>query len=504
VATVVNISPIIGMPTGSVSFYVDSTLLQTVPLDSNDMASINVSGMSVGSHQIQAFYSGDTNFAGSSYALTQTVVQAASATSLSSSANPSVNGQAVTLTAAVTGSASAVPSGSVVFYDGTTQIGSALLDATGHASISTSGFAIGSHALSVSYLGDNNYTGSSASLNQQVNKVNTQVVLTSSADPSVVGQSVTFTATVSIAGAGSSPLNGTITFMDGGNAVVTASVTNGVATWTTTSLTGGTHTITAVFSGNATANASTSAPLSQVVNSMSSISGAVYKDLTGDGFTVDDTLMSGVTVKLFSDKNHNGTLDSGDGAAIASMVTKANGVYSFGNLSSGVYFVQEVTPSGYVRTLPTVSSFYTINATAGSSSSGNNFDNFQICPCVDDLSSYYFTDCGRHFSSMSGNVHAGDTISVTFTVKAGMTEQFHLVSYTAPDAYFNANDAYEQQVYQQGGGTYGPGTHTITIKVPSGHFQVDFICGSVIYNFGPAGSNIFYTPQGRLINAVNG
>lgn len=504
VATVVNISPIIGMPTGSVSFYEDSTLLQTVPLDSNDMASINVSGMSVGNHQIQAFYSGDTNFAGSSYALTQTVVQASSATSLSSSANPSVNGQSVTLSAAVTGSASAVPTGSVVFYDGTTQIGSALLDATGHASISTSGFAIGSHALSVSYLGDTDYTGSSASLNQQVNQVNTQIVVTSSADPSVVGQSVTFTAAVSIAGAGSSALNGTITFMDGGNAVVTATVTNGVATWTTTSLTGGTHTITAAFSGNTTANASTSAPLSQVVNSMSTISGAVYKDLTGDGYSADDTLMSGVTVQLFSDKNHNGALDSGDGAAIASMVTKANGAYSFGNLSSGVYFVQEVTPSGYVRTLPTVSSFYTINATAGSSSTGDNFDNFQICPCADDLSSYYFTDCGRHFSSMSGNVHAGDTISVTFTVKAGMTDQFHLVSYSAPDSYFNANDAYEQKVYQSGGGTYGPGTHTITIKVPSGHFQVDFICGSVIYNFGPAGSNIFYTPQGRLINAVNG
>ena len=503
VATVANISPIIGMPTGSVSFYEDSTLLQTIPLDSNDMASINVSGMSVGNHQIQAFYSGDADFAGSSYALTQTVVQAASATSLSSSANPSVNGQSVILTAAVTGSASTVPSGSVVFFDGTTQIGTAVLDATGHASISTSGFAIGSHALSVSYLGDSNYTGSSANLNQQVNKVNTQVALTSSADPSVVGQSVTFTATVSLVGAGSSALNGTITFLDGGTAVVTANVTNGVATWTTTSLTAGTHTITAAFSGNATANASGSGPLSQVVNSMSTISGAVYKDLTGDGFSADDTAMSGVTVQLFSDKDHNGTLDSGDGAAIASMVTKANGAFSFGNLPAGEYFVQEITPSGFVRTLPTVSSFYTINATAGSSSTGNNFDNFQICPCASDLSSYYFTDHGCHYSTMSGNVHASDTISVTFTVKAGMTDEFHLVSYTAPDSYFNANDAYEQKVFQQAGGTYGPGTHTITIKVPTCDFQVDFICGSVIYNFGPAGSNIFYTPQGRLINSVN-
>ena len=436
VATVVNISPIIGMPTGSVSFYEDSNLLQVVPLDSNDMASINVSGMSVGNHQIQAFYSGDADFAGSSYALTQTVVQAASATSLSSSANPSVNGQSVILTAAVTGSASAVPSGSVVFFDGTTQIGSAVLDATGHASISTSGFAIGSHALSVSYLGDNNYTGSSASLNQQVNKVNTMVALTSSADPSVVGQSVTFTATVSLVGAGSSPLNGTITFLDGGTAVVTANVTNGVATWTTTSLTAGTHSITAAFSGNTTANASTSAPLSQVVNSMSTISGAVYKDLTGDGFTPDDTLMSGVTVQLFSDKNHNGTLDSGDGAAIASMVTKANGAFSFGNLAPGEYFVQEITPSGFVRTLPTVSSFYTINATAGSSSTGNNFDNFQVsCQCTQ--------------SSITTNFNAGS-------------------SSVAPGNYLWFSAVFKPQIPGSGGATIIVGGGTIKLTLANG------------------------------------
>ena len=105
---------------------------------------------------------------------------------------------------------------------------------------------------------------------------------------------------------------------------------------------------------------------------------------------------------------------------------------------------------------------------------------------------------------MSGNVHAGDTISVTFTVKAGETVDIHLVSYIAPDAMFVAADANQQQVYQVAGGTYTAGTYTIAVKVPDSHFQVDFICGDVIYNFGPAGSNIFYTPQGRLINAVNG
>ena len=120
------------------------------------------------------------------------------------------------------------------------------------------------------------------------------------------------------------------------------------------------------------------------MNATATVSGHVFHDLTGDGMSADDTAMSGVVVQLFRDANHNGTLDSGDGTAIASVTTKANGSYTFTNLAAGSYFVQEVTPSGYVRTLPTIGTFYSFSATAGGVTTTDDFDNFKVCNCSND------------------------------------------------------------------------------------------------------------------------
>jgi hypothetical protein len=51
-----------GTPTGSVSYYDGSTLLGTGTLGSNGKAIFMTSGLSVGSHSIYEFYSGDSNF----------------------------------------------------------------------------------------------------------------------------------------------------------------------------------------------------------------------------------------------------------------------------------------------------------------------------------------------------------------------------------------------------------------------------------------------------------
>ena len=59
-------------------------------------------------------------------------------------------------------------------------------------------------------------------------------------------------------------------------------------------------------------------------------------------------------------------------------------------------------------------------------------------------------------------------------------------------------------MYQSVTQTFGPGEHTLTVKLPGSNFQVDFVCGGVIQHLGPAGSNNSYTPQGRLISADNG
>ena len=117
---------------------------------------------------------------------------------LSSSVNPSVNGQSVTFTATVTAAApgSGTPTSSVTFMDGSTALGSATLG-SGKASFKTTSLAVGSQAITAVYGGDGNFTTStSTALTQTVQEDTTATKLTSSVNPSVFGQSVTFTATV--------------------------------------------------------------------------------------------------------------------------------------------------------------------------------------------------------------------------------------------------------------------------------------------------------------------
>lgn len=83
----------------------------------------------------------------------------------------------------------------------------------------------------------------------------------SSQNPSSVGQTVTFTATVT----GASP-TGTVTFRDGATVLGTSPLSGGTATLTTSSLTLGSHSITAEYGGDANNAASTSAALIQVVS----------------------------------------------------------------------------------------------------------------------------------------------------------------------------------------------------------------------------------------------
>ena len=92
--------------------------------------------------------------------------QVSTATSLSSSQNPSSFGQSVTFTAKVTGSS---PTGTVTLFDGGAQIGTATL-ANGAATFTTSSLAVGSHSLTAKYGGDaNNAVSTSSALTQTVN-----------------------------------------------------------------------------------------------------------------------------------------------------------------------------------------------------------------------------------------------------------------------------------------------------------------------------------------------
>src|SRR5205807_2049161 len=129
---------------------------------------------------------------------------------------------------------------------------------------------IGTHAITVVYGGDTNFGSStSATLTQTVNSASSATAVTSSVNPTVFGQSVTFTATVSAVAPGVGTPTGTVTFRDGSTTLGTAALTNGTATLDTTALTVGSHAITVVYSGDTNFATSTSTPLTQTVNQVS-------------------------------------------------------------------------------------------------------------------------------------------------------------------------------------------------------------------------------------------
>jgi hypothetical protein len=189
---------------------------------------------------------------------------ASSTTTLTANpANSSTYGTTVQFTATVTGS-SGTPTGTVMFSDGSTSLGSSSVNSSGMAMLSTATLAAGSHQITAAYSGDSSYSGSSSSaLAYSVSQAGTSTVVTSSNLNSMQGQSVTFTATVTSNTTGIP--TGTVTFLDSGTQIGNASLSGGVAKFSTSSLSVGTHPITAQYGGDSNFSVSTSPSITQTV-----------------------------------------------------------------------------------------------------------------------------------------------------------------------------------------------------------------------------------------------
>jgi hypothetical protein len=132
-------------------------------------AALSLTTLAVGTHSITAKYSGDTNYpANTSSEATVTVNQAASATAVTSSENPSFAGQSVTFTANVT-SNGPTPTGNVTFTSGSTTLGTVALSGGSAAYTTTSLTTAGTQTITASYSGDANTQASSATVSQVVN-----------------------------------------------------------------------------------------------------------------------------------------------------------------------------------------------------------------------------------------------------------------------------------------------------------------------------------------------
>ena len=108
-------------------------------------------------------------------------------------------------------------------------------------------------------------------------------------------------------------------------------------------------------------------------------------------------------------------------------------------------------------------------------------------------------------TSSSSIMVTGTTANVTFTVAAGCKDiELTLVSYKAPGPTFDEKTADQQVLFDHKTQLFSAGSWQLEVAVPDCYYQVDFVYGKHIEKLGPAGTNNFYSKQGRLIRAANG
>jgi hypothetical protein len=181
---------------------------------------------------------------------------------LTSSATSIPAGSPFTLTATVQSTIAGTLSGIVTFSDGASVLGTASL-VNGVATLPTALLILGSHTLTASYAGNTQFQGGiSNPLVVNVTAGLTTTVLSASPNPAVIGTTVTFTATVSsLAGTPT----GSVSFYDGATLIGTGTLASGVATYSTNTLTGGSHNIVATYVATPSFATSTSSVVVEVI-----------------------------------------------------------------------------------------------------------------------------------------------------------------------------------------------------------------------------------------------
>jgi Bacterial Ig-like domain (group 3)/FG-GAP-like repeat len=296
--------------TGTVTFTNGSMNLGS-PSVVNGVATVTTSSLAPGNDTITALYNGDSNNYTATANLTQ-VVNKTTPTITVSTSGPSIYGGSVAITTTLPPGTT----GTVTLTSGGVTLGSGTVNPiTGTVVISTTTLPVGSDMITSSYGGDTTNAPVSGSATQIVTKAQPTVALTSSANPSVTNQSVTFTATLS------SGATGTVTFTNAGASLGTVSSTGGVATITTSTLVAGDDPILATYNGDSNNN-SASATLTQVVNKSTPVlpPPAVSSSSlpVGSPETITETVPTGVTgtVTFF-----NGTTPLGSATVVNGVAT---------------------------------------------------------------------------------------------------------------------------------------------------------------------------------------
>jgi hypothetical protein len=247
--------------TGTVLFMNGSTVLGSGTV-TNGVATLTLSTLPAGSYTLTAFYQGDANYSAS--------ISSPATLTIRQRTGP---GGIAALTITVTSVRRGYGQGNPAFtytVTGTLVNGDSYATAlTGVPVFSTSAVPLspaGNYPISVAGLNSQNYlitfvNGTLAVAKDTPGQNGTaNITLSSSPNPSILGQPVTFTATVPVGA------TGTVQFMEGSTLLGAGTISGTTATFTTSTLAPGTHPVAAVYSGDMNYNSASSTIDNQVVN----------------------------------------------------------------------------------------------------------------------------------------------------------------------------------------------------------------------------------------------
>jgi hypothetical protein len=276
------------IPTGPVTFTdtVGSTITSlnggsAVSLGAGIATLTGVRLSGIGAHTITASYAGLSNTYKASSNVATVTLSKASVTITGPATQPVTIpiGQAASVAITVAGSDTglAAPMGTLsysILNSSGASVGSGATALAAGNSSSTASIAIpstlasGTYTINVTYSGDSNYlaTSTPATIQFTIGQATPTVSLASTVNPAIVTSAVTFMATVA---SSSGTPTGTVSFLDGTTLLGAATLSGGAAAFTTSSLAAGTHTITAVYAGDANFASVTSGPVTEVVQDFS-------------------------------------------------------------------------------------------------------------------------------------------------------------------------------------------------------------------------------------------
>ena len=237
--------------------FTDGTTSATAPLNASGVAVLTLSTLSPGTHTFssQAMRAMEKQLLPLRHRL-RLRSSRRRALSLNSNSNPGVTLSPLNLTATITNAEAAPATGNYRVHRGGAAIGTANLDATGHATLTPPGMSATSHAIVASYGGDGaNFASASAVYSETIQLRPTTTTVTGSAT-----SSQQFNLVAVVEGQGSASPGGTVTFTSGGATLGQASIgSNGVATLTAATAQS-TLLVTARYAGDVNYAASQSAP----------------------------------------------------------------------------------------------------------------------------------------------------------------------------------------------------------------------------------------------------